>query len=256
MTAKSKIRVLTGILLVQLVSLPVFSSEMELIPAGTFKMPAVLNQKSISVKSFYMDKQPVTNAEFLAFVEKNPQWRKSRIKKIFSDASYLEYWKEDLSYGDKSLARSPVVRISWFAAREYCAFVGKRLPLIDEWEYVAQMPFKNKADIRSIILEWYGSGAEWPLPNVRKREPNIQGVYDMHGLIWEWVEDFNSSLVTGESRADAALDKNLFCGAGASGAADPADYAAFMRFAFRSSLQAKYTVQNLGFRCVKDKESL
>lgn len=227
------------------------AAEMIVVPAGSFKMPAVLNQKEISVAAFMIDQNPVTNAEYLQFVRKNPQWQKSKVKKILSDASYLEYWKDDLNFGAANLAQAPVVRVSWFAAREYCHWRGKRLPLIEEWEYVAQLPFQDKTDIRATILEWYGSGAQWPLPPVRKSKPNQIGVYDMHGLIWEWVEDFNSSLVTGESRADGALDKNLFCGAGASGAADPGDYAAFMRFAFRSSLRAKYTVQNLGFRCVK-----
>lgn len=226
------------------------ASEMIQVPAGSFKMPAILNQKEIKVDAFQMDKHPVTNAQYLDFVKKNPQWKKSKIKKLFSDGSYLQYWTSDESFGDADSAQAPVVRVSWYAAREYCSSLNKRLPLIDEWEYVALMPFKNKEDIKTVVLDWYGSSAQWPLPSVQSKQPNKIGVYDMHGLIWEWVEDFNSSLVTGESRADGALDKNLFCGAGAVGA-DPSDYAAFMRLAFRSSLQARYTVQNLGFRCVK-----
>ncbi|AHZ85103.1 Formylglycine-generating enzyme [Bdellovibrio bacteriovorus] len=222
-----------------------------LIPAGEYKMPAKLNQKSIKVAEFKIDMRPVTNAEYLEFVRQNPQWRKAGVKKIFADSSYLSYWPADLEFGDKSMANSPVVRVSWFAAREYCAWKGRRLPFTNEWEYVAQSPYKNRTEIRELILEWYGRGAEWPLASVEKGSANRFGVHDMHGLIWEWVEDFNTALVTGESRADGGLDKNLFCGAGASGAADPGDYAAFMRFAFRSSLQARYTVQNLGFRCAK-----
>lgn len=221
------------------------------IPAGEFKMPAKLNQKSLKVTSFRMDVYPVTNQEYLEFVRQNPQWQKSKVKKIFADKSYLDYWKTDLNFGENSLGSSPVVRVSWFAAREYCSWKGKRLPQTVEWEYAALSPYKNKTEIRDLILEWYGKGAEWPLPHVGKRNANVMGVHDMHGLIWEWVEDFNTSLVTGESRADGGLDKNLFCGGGAAGAADPGDYAAFMRYAFRSSLQARYTVQNLGFRCVQ-----
>jgi len=57
-------------------------------------------------------------------------------------------------------------------------------------------------------------------------------------------------LVTGESRADASLDRRFFCGSGAVGASDFEDYAAFMRYAFRSSLEARYDVGNLGFRGV------
>ncbi|MFT6733520.1 MAG: sulfatase modifying factor 1 [Polaribacter sp.] len=73
----------------------------------------------------------------------------------------------------------------------------------------------------------------------------------MHGVVWEWTEDFNSSLVNGESRNDSSIDSKLFCSAGAAGSADPSNYAAFMRFGFRSSLQAKFTLGSLGFRCAK-----
>lgn len=228
------------------------AKELVLVPAGNFKMPATLNKQSIAVSSFYLDAHAVTNREYLEFVKAVPEWRKSRMKKIFSDASYLNYWKRDDDFGNVASPQSPVVQVSWYAARAYCQWADKRLPSINEWEYVASAPLKKQSDISAVILEWYGQGPEWPLPAVKKKSLNSLGVYDMHGLIWEWVEDFNSSLVTGESRADGSLDKNLFCGAGASGAADPSDYAAFMRFAFRSSLQARYTVQNLGFRCAKD----
>jgi len=73
----------------------------------------------------------------------------------------------------------------------------------------------------------------------------------MHGLIWEWTENFNNSLVTGESRSDSTLNQQMFCGSAAIGAVDPSDYAAFMRYGFRSSLEAKYTVSSLGFRCAR-----
>jgi len=75
----------------------------------------------------------------------------------------------------------------------------------------------------------------------------------LHGLVWEWVLDFNTQMVTGDSRADnAGLERGLFCGAGAQGARNVENYASFMRFGFRSSLEARYCVHNLGFRCAKD----
>ena len=81
--------------------------------------------------------------------------------------------------------------------------------------------------------------------------PNDYGVYDLHGLIWEWVEDFNSGLVTGESRADSSLDQAAFCGSGGLNAANFEDYAAFMRFGLRSSLNGSFSLANLGFRCAR-----
>ncbi len=231
---------------------PSFATTLIDIKAGSFKMPAFLDKEPRKVSAFKMDAHAVTNEQFLDFVKKNPQWQKSKAKKIFVDQEYLEYWPSDLVYGDSNMSQSPVVRVSWFAARAYCENLGKRLPSVNEWEYVGLQPLKSRNDLKKVILEWYGEGAVWPLPPVMSKEKNTFGVSDLHGLIWEWVEDFNSSLVTGESRGDSALDKNMFCGAGGAKAADPGDYAAFMRIAFRSSLQARYTVKNLGFRCVKD----
>jgi len=67
------------------------------------------------------------------------------------------------------------------------------------------------------------------------------------------VLDFNTAMVTGDSRADSGgLERGLFCGAGAQNARNMDNYPAFMRFGFRSSLEANYCVHNLGFRCAKD----
>ena len=73
--------------------------------------------------------------------------------------------------------------------------------------------------------------------------------------MWEWVSDWNSVLLTGESRVDAGIERQLYCAGAAAGAADPSDYAAFLRFAMRASLKATYAVGNLGFRCAYDAES-
>jgi formylglycine-generating enzyme required for sulfatase activity len=59
-------------------------------------------------------------------------------------------------------------------------------------------------------------------------------------------------MVTGDARGDTGIDRQLFCGAGSVGASDRANFPAFMRSAFRSSLKASYTVHNLGFRVAKD----
>jgi formylglycine-generating enzyme required for sulfatase activity len=64
--------------------------------------------------------------------------------------------------------------------------------------------------------------------------------------------DFNSVFVTSDSRSPRTTDALKFCGGGALGARDPEDYASFMRFAFLSSLEARYSARHLGFRCARD----
>ncbi|MEO6243867.1 MAG: SUMF1/EgtB/PvdO family nonheme iron enzyme, partial [Opitutaceae bacterium] len=101
------------------------------------------------------------------------------------------------------------------------------------------------------VLAWFTRPTPHPLPDAGLGRPNFFGARDLLDLVWEWVDDFNTSMVTGESRADTGLERDLFCGAGAAGARDPSDYAAFMRAGFRSSLRANYNVPNLGFRCAR-----
>lgn len=207
-------------------------------------------QKPVTVNAFSMDVAPVTNAEFLEFVTAHPEWRRTSVSPLFAEAEYLHHWQSPSELGPRALPDGPVVNVSWFAAKAFCAAKAMRLPTVNEWEYVASRPIPG-ADVRAVILEWYSVLTPDILPSVSSGFRNASGVLSLHGLIWEWTLDFNSAMVTGESRADGSLDKSLFCGAGAANAADKSDYAAFLRFGFRSSLKAKYTVNNLGFRCVK-----
>lgn len=223
------------------------AASMVTVPGGVFTN-LYRDQGVVVVDAFAMDEVPVTNAEFLQFVTEHPQWRRSQIKRLFADTSYLAHWQDDLVLGPEAPPDSPVVRVSWFAARAYADAQGKRLPTLAEWELAAQPDQSNNV---ARILAWYGKPVRGTLPPVRSTFRNPLGVWDLHGLVWEWIDDFNTALVTGESRADAGLERDLFCGSGALGASSFADYAAFMRYAFRSSLQARYTVPNLGFRCVR-----
>ena len=232
-------------------------SKMVLIFGGLYT-PLYMKETEAKQKvcDFYMDVYPVTNAEFLEFVKANPKWRRTNVKRLFADKSYLNNWKNDLELDENAKPNSPVTNVSWFAAKAYAEWVGKRLPTIAEWEYVASASKEKKyaaSDEKTInrILEWYSKISNGEIPSVGSTEKNYWGVYDLHGLIWEWTYDFNTALVTGESRGDSDFERNLFCGSGASSAKDVKNYPAFMRYGYRSSLKANYTTHNLGFRCVK-----
>ncbi len=220
------------------------------LPAGTYE-PLYSSDPKRDVPAFRLDVCPVTNGEFLQFVRDNPAWRRSQVKRIFADDGYLSHWADDLEPGPKAPMDSPVSHVSWFAARAYAEALGLRLPTLAEWEYAAAVPAGSTTELAR-ILAWYGKPSQEPLPPVRSTFATAHGVWDLHGLVWEWVEDFNTALVTGESRGDSALDQSLFCGGGAANAAEFRDYAAFMRYALRGSLAGAYTMANLGFRCAAD----
>jgi formylglycine-generating enzyme required for sulfatase activity len=218
------------------------------------------NSELITVSEFLLDITPVTNRQFFEFVQDKTAWQKNRIPKLFTEDTYLQHWQTtgNIIKPDESENQAAVVNVSWFAAQAYCKDQGKRLPTVAEWEFVARASESapdgsTEQQYNERILGWYAK----PNSNttVGQTPGNFWNVKDLHGLIWEWTEDFNSNLITGESRADASVDNNLYCAAGAVGAADPRDYAAFMRYGFRSSLQARYAISNLGFRCARSASS-
>ena len=232
------------------------------IQPGTYR-PLYLSKNSplVAVDQFKIDELPVTNIQFYQFLKTNPKFKKYAMAPIFADSGYLKHWlnTKDISVPIKSDFRKPVVNVSWYAANQYCRSQNKRLPTVEQWEYVAQASSIHKngsleKGYNQRILDWYGksAGNKDQLADVGQSPANYWGVKDMHGLIWEWTENFNNSLVTGESRSDSTLNQQMFCGSGAAGAVDPSDYAAFMRYGFRSSLEAKYTISSLGFRCAND----
>jgi len=242
-------------LLLGLVPLHAQTTGMARVKGGTYIPLYGVDSTAVDVVSFEMDVYPVTNAQFLEFVKQNPKWRRSQAKRLFTDGNYLVLWEGDLSLGEDLDPNSPVTNISWFAAKNYCECQGKRLPTVDEWEYVA-MADESLPDARGLetynqkILDWYEAPRTFER-TIGSTFKNYWGIYDLHGLVWEWNMDFNSVLITGESRKDRNLDNTLFCGGAAIGASDLMNYAAFMRYAFRGSLTANYSGRNLGFRCVR-----
>lgn len=223
--------------------------EMANIPGGSYR-PLYLKKDTpmISVKPFQIDKTPVTNAEFAQFVKANPKWQRGNVSVKQAESNYLKQWDK---HGPKAAdVNKPVTNVSWFAAHAYCAAQGKRLPTNDEWEFVGlaselQANGSNEPSYNRTILSWYENGSKG-LKNIRQNKPNFYGVYDMHGLIWEWTSDFNSSQIT-----SGTLKAADFCGSGAVNSSDPSNYAAFLRYGIRTSLQPNFVLHNMGFRCAK-----
>lgn len=249
------LRLATGLLFISYLSTAYCQSKMVPIKGGTYTPLYGRDSLKVTISDFEMDVYPVTNKEYLGFVKKHPKWQRSQVKKLFADGNYLFTWTSDTILGKTQSIKAPITNISWFAANSYCECQGKRLATIDEWEYVA-MANKTMPDARKLktyneyILGWYEKPKTFNNP-IGSTFKNYWNVYDLHGLVWEWTLDFSSVLVSGESRKDVDNDSNLFCGSAAIGATDLMNYAAFMRYATRGSLKAKYAMKNLGFRCVK-----
>ena len=233
------------------------SKKMVKISGGTYE--AFIGKDSgriVKVPTFYLDDSPITNAEYLQFLKANPQWAKSKVKRLYADSTYLQHWKSDFEIPENLSPNAPVTNVSWFAAKEYAKSVGKRLPTIDEWEFVAlaDRTTKNaskKPEFTDFILKSYQK-KDKAKQVVAQDSANYYGVHNMYGMVWEWTFDFNSVMMSGESRKDNATNDNLFCAGAAVTSSDLRNYAAFVRYALRGSLKADYCLNNLGFRCAKN----
>ena len=227
------------------------------IPGGTIRSALAYEDiaGSVRVAAFAMRERPVTNAEFLAFVTRHPQWRRGDVPTVLADERYLAHWQGPLAPGEAGGDR-PVTHVSWFAASAYCADESARLPTWIEWEYVAaadesRRDARHDPAWRERILGWYARPSNTPLPRTGLQAKNAYGLQDIHGLVWEWTEDFSSLLVDADNRNQGDADDTRFCGAGALSMRDREHYAVLMRVAMLSSLSARDTTANLGFRCAR-----
>ncbi len=196
--------------------------DMVLVPAGDFQMGSD-NEKAndrekpahtVYVDAFYMDKYPVTNEQYKAFVEANQQWGKqpsnwgkqNRIKKrmlsIFEKyrgVGYLKHWNGN----EFPIAKAdhPVTHVSWYASMAYAKWVGKRLPTEAEWEKAARGGLTGQkypwGDILDSNMVYCGKDVG-ETTSVGKYPANNYGLHDIVGNVWEWCldehdEDFYSA---------------------------------------------------------------
>ena len=234
-------------------------NRMATIGPGVFRsvIPEEEGDGVIDVPRFLLDRRPVTNREFLEFAQANPEWRRDNAIRLFVDTGYLSHWAGASELGPGLSGEQPVTQVSWFAATAYCEAKGARLPRWYEWELAASADAtranaRGDPAWRQEILNWYAMPGDQALALVGQRAANFYGVHDLHGLVWEWVEDYNALLVAADNREQGGADKVKFRGAGALSMEQKENYAVLMRVAMLTSLEAAYTTRNLGFRCAAD----
>jgi len=169
--------------------------------------PRRFHEHVVSIKPFYIDKYPVTNAEFKKFLDASHYHPKD-------DLNFLKDWK-DGRYPD-GWANKPVTWVSLEDAREYAKWAGKRLPHEWEWQYAAQgkdgrrFPWGNcdwlaPAPSGGLFpCPWENDPKDMPGPTPDKGRVMLPasevdahpkgvspfGVMDMVGNVWQWTDEY------------------------------------------------------------------
>lgn len=172
-------------------------TDMAVISGGTFYRGSMDGNRDemprhyITLSSFALDIHPVTNEQFVRFLEvmggekdSNHQdiirMRDSRIKRSGGRLSI-----------ESGYSKHPVVGVTWYGAIAYAKWVGKRLPTEAEWEVAARgglesLLYPTGDDIEKTQANFFSSDTI----AVMSYAPNGYGLYDMPGNVYEWCYDW------------------------------------------------------------------
>jgi serine/threonine-protein kinase len=225
-------------------SSPVMTSGMVRVPGGRFAMgtdasenPLEKPEHQVLVDIFFIDQFEVTLDEYYRFIKE-------------TGYSVPRNWSEEWKKGKFSSqeAKLPVTYVSWFDAKAYAEWAGKRLPTEAEWEYAARgtdrrlypwgNEFKaNSANLRDPLKkEQLSPVASYP------RDKSPFGVYDLAGNVSEWT-DSDAAPYPG-SKTQYKPGKIV---RGGSFAEMPAGAMTTTRHVIQPNKQ----LPNVGFRCAK-----
>ncbi|MHC4971113.1 MAG: formylglycine-generating enzyme family protein [Planctomycetota bacterium] len=197
---------------------------MRLVPAGTFIYGD--GDREVFLDTFYIDKMPVTNAEYFRFVRET-KYRTPRYAEV-----------ERLCQPDQ-----PVVGISYGDAQQYARWAGKELPTEQQWEKAARgtdgRPYPWGSDPPGASDACFDLEPDTGAPitvGAALRNVSPFGVHDMCGNVWEWT-------------ASAYKPGSEFRIVRGGCYNDPAPYLALH---FRLEAHPKDKCEAIGFRCVKN----
>ena len=161
--------------------------------------------------------------------------------------------------------RRPVINVNWHDAKAYAAWLSEqtgkryRLPSESEWEYAARAgtetaySWGNEIGVNRANCD--GGGSRWDNEQtspIGSFEPNAFGLYDMHGNVWEWVEDGWHDNYEGAPSDGSAWASDGDGGSRVVRGGSWYDYPRYLRSAYRGRLRPSGRHDCYGFRLVQD----
>jgi formylglycine-generating enzyme required for sulfatase activity len=150
--------------------------------------PRRFHEKEMQVAPFFIDKFPVTNAEFKEFLDAThyAPADKGDFLRDWKNGSFPEGWDT-----------RPVTWVSLEDARAYAKWAGKRLPHEWEWQLAAQgtdgrlYPWGNQWQAANVPTPATGRAMTGPDPvDAHPQGASPYGVMDMVGNVWQWTDEF------------------------------------------------------------------
>ena len=250
------------------VALPIVQSkaggEMVLIPAGTFTMGDSAGREdetphAVSVSAFYLDKVPVTQELYTKVMGVNPSKRKDPKCPV-----ERTQWTDAVRFCNKcsELDRlTPCYNLDTWE----CDFAadGYRLPTEAEWEYACRASSTGKYGFDGDEKElpkyaWLKPHSQGKTQPVGQKLANRWGLFDMHGNVWQWCNDWYSETYYKESpkedpRGPAAGKMRVLHGGAWDSTADKCR-AAYRNKEFPVYSDACFGADSYGFRRARGKD--
>lgn len=242
--------------------------ELVLIPSGSFEMGeqdaafienlepeekkyfGIPGKLVVIAQPFYISKYEITNEQFDSYIRaqkfRNPSDKNSNTPPADKE---------------KSTGKLPAVEINWYRAMAYATWLGEqnqlscRLPTEAEWEYAARAGLKtaypwgddvgiNNANCSTCGSRWDGHQAA----PVGQFKPNLYGLYDTSGNVWEWTCSAWHDRYDGQEQQCASVDEF-----GSSRAVRGGSWAydsQYIRSSVRGEFDAGIRYSGFGFRVV------
>ena len=146
------------------------------------------HRRRIAMPAFYIDRTPVTNAQFQAFIDATGYAPRDK-------HNFLRHWTDGMP--PPGWSNKPVTWVGIEDARAYAAWAGKRLPHEWEWQYAAQgldgrrYPWGNEWRADAVPAPNRGRGLTAPADvDAHPAGASPFGVLDLVGNVWQWTDEF------------------------------------------------------------------